>query len=211
MNRDYRDIRKQYTKGTLDVIVIAADPLDQLDCWMAECVKAGCPEPTAMVLSTVDEELRPSSRVVLMKGIEKGGILFFTNYNSRKGLQLKRNPHASLLFFWPELERQVRVEGKVRKTLASESDAYFNARPLQSRISACISPQSQEIPSREWLLEKLDSVGSGEEQVTRPRHWGGYRFIPEYFEFWQGREDRLHDRVYYRKSGGKWITGRLAP
>lgn len=211
MKKQYHHIRKQYTKGTLDASIVKAEPSAQLENWIEEATIAGCSEPTAMILSTAGEDLRPSSRVVLMKGLDESGILFFTNYDSRKGKHLLVNPNASLLFFWPDLERQVRIEGKVFKTTGMESDIYFLSRPLPSRISAMISPQSQEVPSREWLIEKRSRAENDQQPPQRPEHWGGYRFIPDYFEFWQGREDRLHDRIFYRMGENGWTKGRLAP
>jgi len=211
MKSEYHHIRKQYTKGKLDVSNVSEIPADQLEIWIRDATDAGCPEPTAMILSTAGTDLKPSSRVVLMKGIDERGILFYSNYLSRKGMQLGLNPHASLLFFWPEVERQVRIEGRVSRIPDKESDTYFDSRPVQSRISAIVSPQSQEIPSREFLEERKRLVEADGVSVARPENWGGYLFDPEYFEFWQGREDRLHDRIFYRKKGMNWITGRLAP
>jgi pyridoxamine 5'-phosphate oxidase len=196
-----------------------------------------------MILSTCGKDLRPSSRVVLMKGLDETGVVFFTHYDSRKGLQLKENPQASLLFFWPQLERQVRLEGSVYKTSEKESDDYFATRPEASRISASVSPQSREIPGREWLVERWrEAVGSGQARVgthtcvsagvsethvcvptgvpetqlcvsaiSRPKDWGGYRLVPDYLEFWQGREDRLHDRIAFKRMESGWRIFRLAP
>ena len=213
MGTDWHSVRKQYGQGRLDESLVNPDPIAQLEAWVAEALAARCPEPTAMVLSTAGPGDKPSSRVVLMKGLDARGILFFTNYLSRKGLELAGNPVASLLFFWPGLERQVRVEGSVTRTEAAESDTYFRSRPLESRLSAIASPQSREIPDRSFLERQrsLDGHRTLAEQGTRPPHWGGYRLVPEYFEFWQGGEDRLHDRICYEPHVHGWRIFRLAP
>ncbi len=219
MQNPFHSIRQQYSRGTLSEEQVNTDPLKQLELWIKEAMEAECPEPTAMILSTTGTDLRPSSRVVLMKGLDEQGITFFTNYDSRKGLQLASNPYASILFFWPDLERQVRIEGVTERVSKMESDIYFDSRPVESRISAAISPQSQEIPSRQWLVERIGelSIGPGfnrglqELSIKRPENWGGYRVIPEYFEFWQGGEDRLHDRVIFAQVCGNWSIVRLAP
>jgi len=210
MEKSFHSIRKQYEKGALLENQVDINPLIQLNLWLSEAMASECQEPTAMVLSTTGTDLKPSSRVVLMKGLDETGILFFTNYESRKGQQLQVNPQSSILFFWAALERQVRIEGTVRKVSAEESDAYFASRPESSRISAIISPQSREIPNRLWLeaaVETHKCVYSG----SRPGNWGGYRLRPEYFEFWQGREDRLHDRIVYQPNEPGWRISRLAP
>lgn len=218
MGNSFHSIRRQYIKGAFSETQVHQDPLVQLEYWLTDAIRSECPEPTAMVLSTTGQDFRPSSRVVLLKGIGKIGVTFFTNYNSRKGHQLLENPQASLLFFWPGLERQVRLEGAVTKVTAEESDTYFDTRPESSRISAIISPQSQVIPNREWLHDKIDLLrnptlqsGNSFPSLTRPVNWGGYRMMPEYLEFWQGREDRLHDRIVFRKAGAGWTVFRLAP
>jgi pyridoxamine 5'-phosphate oxidase len=176
-------------------------------------MESGEPEPTAMVLSSVSPEMRPSSRVVLLKSVDEKGFVFFSNYLSRKGMHLKANPFAALTFFWPLTERQVRIEGIVGKTDAEESDNYFYSRPLESRINAIISPQSQPIASRSHLeteREKLLLIGNAE-NIKRPEHWGGYRLKPDRIEFWQGRPGRLHDRIQYLLEGDIWEVNRLAP
>ncbi|HBB91224.1 MAG: pyridoxamine 5'-phosphate oxidase [Bacteroidetes bacterium GWF2_49_14] len=219
MGRELHSIRKQYAKGVLDERHVNPDPFIQMEFWVSEAIHSDCEEPTAMVLSTVGDGMRPSSRVVLMKGLDQEGITFFTNYESRKGLQLRKNPQASLLFFWSELERQIRIEGTVMKVAAEESDAYFESRPEASRISAVISPQSKEITSREWLEERrMTDDGRPTEDgfhrssvIGRPSQWGGYRLKPDYYEFWQGREDRLHDRIAFRLETHGWSIFRLAP
>jgi pyridoxamine 5'-phosphate oxidase len=181
--------------------------------WIREARKSGEKEPEAMALSTVDECGRPALRMVLFKDFKAGGLCFFTNYDSRKARQISQNPYAALLFYWPGLFRQVRVEGKIRKLSARISDQYFSSRPLGSRISACISPQSSVIPGREFLVAMLESFANdlGGRLPTRPQNWGGYILVPDLFEFWVGRENRLHDRIQYRKQKRKWIQERLAP
>ncbi len=225
MNNPFHSIRKQYTRGELLESQVDKDPLRQLDFWLADALGADCPEPTAMMLSTVGPDGRPSSRVVLMKGLDAEGIRFFTNYSSRKGRQLSSNPYASLLFFWPELERQVRIEGKVIKVSEEESDVYFDSRPAASRLSAAVSPQSEEITDRGELERLIKAegrrqraeIGNKEEEIgegvhiKRPEGWGGYLLVPDYFEFWQGRADRLHDRIIFKQVAGGWHIGRLAP
>lgn len=208
MENSFHSIRKQYERGKLRESQVDTDPLRQLGLWLSDAILAECPEPTAMILSTAGKDLKPSSRIVLMKGLDEHGITFFTNYESRKGQQLQDNPQASILFFWTELERQVRIEGTVGKVSEEESDAYFASRPEASKISAFISPQSREIPGREWLEEQGSRL---QEEGGRPAYWGGYRFCPDYFEFWQGREDRLHDRIIYRQIESGWKISRLAP
>jgi pyridoxamine 5'-phosphate oxidase len=225
MNKLYHSVRTQYKKGILLESQVNSDPLAQLRIWLTDAMQAEIPEPTAMALSTAGKDLRPSSRMVLLKDLDDKGITFFSNYESRKGNQLSDNPLASLLFFWPSLERQVRIEGSVTRVSPEESDIYFASRPEASRISASISPQSREIPNREWLEQKwseaLDNrqksaaskhaaVGGGYGDA-RPAYWGGYRLIPDYFEFWRGREDRLHDRIIYRSIDPGWKISRLAP
>ena len=214
MSNPFHSIRQQYEKGTLHENRMEYDPLIQLGRWVADAIAAECPEPAAMVLSTTGRALKPSSRVVLMKSLEEGGITFFTNYDSRKGQQLLDNPQASLLFFWPGLERQVRIEGIIDRVPEEESDVYFGSRPEASRISAIISPQSREIPNREWLEERRQVAVETHNCVnpgSRPKNWGGYRLIPDYFEFWQGREHRLHDRIRYQPDSSGWRISRLAP
>lgn len=207
------DLRKDYARGSLDETSVAADPIRQFDAWFKQALDARLPEPNTMTLATVDARGYPSARIVLIKGVDERGFVFFTNYESRKGLDLAANPHASLLFYWIELERQVRVEGTVVKTNAEESDAYFHSRPLGSRIGAWASEQSRPIESRALLeaREKSFSERFGE-SPPRPPHWGGYRLVPETIEFWQGRPSRLHDRILYtRLSAGGWRISRLSP
>lgn len=210
MKKSFHSHRQQYAKGVLHESHLDSDPAVQLDRWLSDALDSDCPEPLAMILSTADTHSRPSSRVVLMKTLDERGIGFFSNYESRKGRQLLDNPQASLLFFWPELERQVRVEGSVMRVSENESDAYFDSRPEASRISAVLSPQSREIPDRKWLEDQRDLIVQSA-RITRPPNWGGYRLIPDYFEFWQGREDRLHDRIAFRLTESGWEISRLAP
>lgn len=206
------DLRKDYARGSLDETSVDADPIRQFDAWFKQALDARLPEPNTMTLATVDARGYPSARIVLIKGVDERGFVFFTNYESRKGLDLAANPHASLLFYWIELERQVRVEGTVVKTNAEESDAYFHSRPLGSRIGTWASEQSRPIESRALLeaREKSFSERFGE-NPPRPPHWGGYRLVPDYFEFWQGRPSRLHDRLRYLPDGQGWKIDRLAP
>lgn len=175
-------------------------------------VKSNLYEPTAMTLSTCNAHYRPSSRIVLLKGLDEG-LVFFTNYESKKGASIVENPFAAALFFWPELERQVRIEGKVAKVSAEESDKYFYSRPKASQIGAIVSPQSKIISSRNDLDSMFEKALADYEnkEVKRPDNWGGYRIIPEYFEFWQGRSGRLHDRLFYQRENNGWTKGRLAP
>lgn len=207
------NLRKDYARGSLDETSVDADPIRQFDAWFKQALDARLPEPNTMTLATVDARGYPSARIVLIKGVDERGFVFFTNYESRKGLDLAANPHASLLFYWIELERQVRVEGTVVKTNAEDSDAYFHSRPLGSRIGAWASEQSRPIESRALLeaREKSFSDRFGE-NPPRPPHWGGYRLVPETIEFWQGRPSRLHDRILYtRLSAGGWRISRLSP
>lgn len=211
MVNSFANIRKDYKKFALDEKHLQENPFQQFSLWMEEVLQSGVDEPTAMVLSTVSHDNKPSSRVVLLKEVSDSGFVFFTNYESRKGIQLSANPHASLLFFWKELERQVRIEGKVFRIPTDNSDAYFLSRPLESRISAIISPQSKKIESRDALEKKRDELLKENHKLMRPEKWGGYILIPDYFEFWQGRENRLHDRIVYEKNENTWKKFRLAP
>jgi pyridoxamine 5'-phosphate oxidase len=213
MTQNIADLRKSYEQGELDEQHSAADPLQQFSLWLEQALKSELPEPNAMTLATVGADGRPSSRVVLIKGFDARGIVWYTNYESRKGLELAGNPYAALQFHWVELERVVRIEGRVEKTSAEESDAYFHSRPLDSRIGAWASPQSEVIGSRAVLVANAAKFGAQFLlQPPRPPHWGGYRLVPDRWQFWQGRRSRLHDRLRYtQQPGGGWLRERLAP
>ena len=206
------DLRKDYALASLDEGDVARDPVAQFEKWMAEAIAARCPEPTAMSLATVGAGGRPSSRIVLLKGADAAGFVFFTNYESRKGREMAANPQAALLFHWVELERELRIEGRIEKTSAAESDTYFASRPVGSRIGALASPQSEAVAGRADLESRFAAVQAQYgDNPPRPLHWGGYRLVPDTLEFWQGRRSRLHDRIVYRREGGAWRIERLAP
>lgn len=206
------DLRQVYEKSVLLESSLAASPLEQFSVWFDEALKAGVVEPNAMTLATSDARGQPSARIVLLKGIDARGLVFFTNYQSRKGGDLAAQPYASLLFFWPALERQVRLEGPTEKVSDKESDRYFESRPLGSRIGAWASPQSQPITRDELEARTRQLTESLGEQPARPAHWGGYRLVPDRVEFWQGRPSRLHDRLVYQRDGhDQWQVSRLAP
>ena len=206
------DLRKSYERAELKESASAADPLQQFDQWLQEAIRAQVPEPNAMTVATVGSDLRPSTRIVLIKGYDERGLVWYTNYDSRKGQQLAGNPFAALQFHWVELERVVRIEGRVEKASTEESDAYFNSRPLDSRIGAWASPQSQVIAGRSVLVANAAKYSAQFLlNPPRPPHWGGFRLVPERWEFWQGRKSRLHDRLCYRLEDGQWVRERLAP
>ncbi len=211
-SRHLAELRKSYERAELSEDASQADPLLQFEQWLGEAISAEIPEPNAMTVATVGSDLRPSTRVVLIKGFDQRGIVWYTNYESRKGQELAGNPYAALQFHWVELERVVRIEGRVERTSAEESDAYFASRPLDSRIGAWASPQSQVIEDRGVLVKNAARYGAQYLlQPPRPPHWGGFRLVPDRWEFWQGRKSRLHDRLRYRLDGGAWVRERLAP
>jgi len=206
------DLRKSYEQGELDEEAATNKPLEQFAAWFADARRIKGLEPNAMTLATASADGRPSARVVLLKEFDASGLVWYTNYDSRKGAELDANPVASLLFFWAPLERQVRVEGRVEKVTPEESDAYYAVRPLDSRIGAWASPQSQVIANRGVLVANAAKAAAEHGlHPLRPDHWGGYRLVPEVWEFWQGRTSRLHDRLRYRLEGGDWVRERLAP
>ena len=207
------DLRKSYERAELDETACAADPLQQFDRWLNEAIRSEVPEPNAMTLATVGSDLRPSTRIVLIKGYDAQGIVWYTNFESRKGQELAGNPYAALQFHWVELERVVRIEGVVEKVSDAESDAYFHSRPLDSRIGAWASPQSRVIAGRTELVTNAAKYAAKFLlQPPRPPHWGGYRLKPDHWQFWQGRKSRLHDRLRYTLQSDKnWLRERLAP
>jgi len=207
------DLRKDYSRASLTEQDVHPDPIQQFSKWFGEAIAAEVPEANAMSVSTVGANGRPSSRILLIKDIESRGFTFFTNYESRKGHELEQNQYAALLFYWIELERQVRIEGRVERISAAESDTYFQSRPLKSRLGAIASSQSQPIENREAMEQRFAQAEQqyGELPV-RPFHWGGYRLVPDYIEFWQGRPSRFHDRIAYRlQADGTWQRQRLQP
>lgn len=207
------DIRKDYQLKSLTEAEVAKDPFAQFSVWWDEAVASAIDEVNAMALSTVSSAGKPSSRIVLLKGFNEQGFVFFTNYKSEKGRQIEQQQFVSLLFFWKELERQVRIEGVATKVTPEESDTYFHSRPVGSRLGAWASPQSQKITDRSVLEQALENVTAeyAETAIPRPPHWGGYRVIPSSIEFWQGRSSRLHDRILYEQVDGVWQISRLAP
>lgn len=211
--RNISGIRNEYKLKQLDKEHVSPDPIHQAENWLQEAIKCDLYEPTAMTVSTVSAKGRPSSRVLLLKDIQKDGLVFFTNYDSRKGQELIENPYAAINFFWPELERQVRIEGKIERVPEKDSIEYFQSRPRGSQLGALASPQSKIIAGREVLENEkvlLEKKYEGQ-PIPKPAHWGGYILLPDYFEFWQGRPDRLHDRIAYRKNNSEWKIERLAP
>lgn len=214
MNTSIADLRKEYKLQSLSEKEILKDPFHQFEKWWKEALDSGIEEANAMTLATASADGMPDARIVLLKGLDEKGFTFFTNYHSAKGEELLVNPRACLVFFWKELERQVRISGLVTLVPEKESDTYFNSRPEGSRIGAWTSPQSEVISSREWLEEneiKIREEWAGK-TIQRPPHWGGYRVIPTRFEFWQGRPNRLHDRILFGLQGnGNWTIERLAP
>jgi pyridoxamine 5'-phosphate oxidase len=213
MRNSFHDLRKEFGSNKLDIKEVSKDPFIQLSKWLEDSISAQIPEPNAMILSTSDNIGKVSSRVVLLKTLNKEGIVFFTNYHSRKAVYLSQNQNASLLFFWPALERQISIEGAAQKISEQDSDNYFKERPRESQIGAWASAQSKIITDRSDLEKEYEIIYKKYEGqiIPRPPFWGGYIVKPEYFEFWQGRENRLHDRICYQKEAGIWVLNRLAP
>lgn len=206
------ELRQQYMRENLDEKNVARDPLRQFQLWFDAAVQAQIPQVNAMTLATASAAGRPASRIMLLKGVDSHGFVFYTNYQSRKGRELAANPAASLLFYWAELEREVRIDGNVEKVSARESDEYFASRPLGSRHAAIASPQSEVVADRAALEARFtDAAQRYGSHPPRPPHWGGYRVTPGAIEFWQGRANRLHDRVLYTRDGDGWNIARLAP
>lgn len=214
MKHSLEDMREQYGNDSLDESRVAKNPVEQFEKWMGEAMYAKIPEPNAMTLATADINGKPTARIVLLKGIENGAFIFYTNYVSKKGQDLLYNPYAALVFYWHPLEKQIRIEGRVEKISAEKSEKYFHSRPRESQLSGAVSPQSSVISNRKFLEDKTVALKkeTGENEIPRPEGWGGYRVIPNRFEFWQGRADRLHDRVAYIQAEKKeWKIERLAP
>lgn len=212
--KDLAALRQDYKRAALDKQDAGEDPVSFFRKWLDEALAAGVPEPNAMTLATADVAGKPHARIVLLKGLEDDRFVFYTNYESNKGVEISGNGHAALVFFWPELERQVRVEGGLEKVTASASDAYFAVRPRGSQLGAWASPQSREVTDRAVLedtFRKTEQRFEGVEAVPRPAHWGGYGVMPVRIEFWQGRSSRMHDRVVFEKESGGWNRVRLAP
>lgn len=213
IRKQVADIRVDYSKGELDEAQVASDPILQFEQWFQEAVNSEVMEPNAMSLGTVRDG-RPSVRIVLLKGFDERGFVFYTNYESRKAREITGEPNAALTFFWPELQRQIRIEGTIEKISSVESDQYYASRDRLSRLGAWASPQSSEIDNRsdlESLVEEVTARFEGQEEIPRPDHWGGYSVKPDYLEFWQGRSSRLHDRITYQREGEAWRISRIAP
>lgn len=212
IKKNLADIRNDYKKKELSEKELQSSPLNQFNIWLNEAIKSNVYEPTASTFSTVSNNNRPTARIILLKGVTESGLVFFTNYNSKKGKDLKANNAAAMTFFWPELERQVRIEGFVEKISEKKSEEYFYSRPFESRIGALISPQSQAITKEELEKRYAEAKDAyNESTLKKPAHWGGYCLFPDYYEFWQGRPGRLHDRLIYKLEDDEWKTERLAP
>ena len=207
------NLRTDYESAGLTRSELTEDPFDLFAGWFSDALESGLVEPHAFILATADRRGRPAARTVLVREMDSRGIVFYTNYGSRKGGELAENPRAAAVFLWMPLHRQVRIEGRVEKVAGTQSDAYFSGRPPGSRLSAAASPQSKAVPSRAWLEERMEEIRRRHPggDVPRPAEWGGYRLAPDYYEFWRGRPNRLHDRFEYRLRDGAWVTERLAP
>ncbi len=212
MEKNIADIRKEYVKGSIAASQMPQNPIEAFQKWLDEAINSKVEEPTAFNLSTISEDGQPHSRIVLLKGVENGKFIFFTNYKSSKGNDLLFSPKVAINFFWPELERQIRILGTANKIPSEKSDAYFYSRPLESQAGAIVSNQSSEIDEHLNLAEAIEHLLSNPKEIIRPAHWGGFEIEPHYIEFWQGRPSRIHDRIFYQKTVGlKWKKGRLAP
>ncbi len=212
-NTDLSSLRRNYSLQRFDESTVEVNPFQQFSKWMEEALKSDLLDPTGMALGTANKDGIPAVRMVLLKGFDENGFVFFTNYESHKGSDLINNPNASILFFWKELERQIRITGTIEKTSRQESEEYFHTRPLESQLSAWASRQSSPIPNRKFLENEFEELKLkyGHKQIPLPPFWGGFRLIPNYFEFWQGRENRLHDRISYRIKNDFWDIVRLSP
>lgn len=210
--RSIADIRRDYGELSIDETLVHNSPIEQFKLWFEQVLAEEPHDPTAMVLSTIDDQGFPDSRVVLLKGIEEDKFVFYTNYLSTKGIQLQQAPCAALNFYWPHMARQIRIRGTVDKVSSERSDHYFSSRPVHSQLSALVSPQSQKIKDRAFLEDALEQlIKTSNSEIKRPQHWGGYQLTPDYIEFWQGRDNRLHDRIAYKYQNNKWTHCRLAP
>ncbi len=211
MEKELANIRKEYLKGSISVDTMPENPLEALQTWVNQAIESEVEEPTAMNIATISSGKFPNSRVVLLKEINSEGLVFFTNYKSQKGQDIATNPNVAINFFWPELERQVRIHCVASKISSVESDTYFYSRPKASQLGAIVSAQSAEIGKDEDLESKITEIIESNLEIKRPEYWGGYILVPEYFEFWHGRASRIHDRVAYSKTTGAWIKKRLSP
>ena len=211
MEKELANIRKEYLKGSISVDTMPENPLEALQTWVNQAIESEVEEPTAMNIATISSGKFPNSRVVLLKEINSEGLVFFTNYKSQKGQDIEANPNVAINFFWPELERQVRIHCVASKVSDLDSDTYFYSRPKTSQVGAIVSAQSAEIGKDEDLESKITEIIESNLEIKRPEHWGGYVLVPEYFEFWHGRASRIHDRVAYSKTTGAWIKKRLSP
>lgn len=211
--RSLSDIRRDYGELSLSEESVQSEPIAQFKLWFEDVLQNEKNDPTAMVLATVDERGCPDTRVVLLKGLDDGNFVFYTNYQSTKAIQINNNPYAALNFYWPQMARQIRVRGRVKKVSREQSDAYFSSRPIKSQFSAIVSPQSKDVSNRLTLEQALNDLITqyGQEPVLRPENWGGYMIIPDEIEFWQGRDNRLHDRIHYFRQEQDWLIRRLAP